>query len=78
MTDKDSFILLQQELQMAEQHIAQVEAKVAALKKVLYRVPHASGDHTDLCRMENAGLPPKDINHCHCHVALVRQSLSKD
>ncbi|MBF0140305.1 MAG: hypothetical protein HQL74_08490 [Magnetococcales bacterium] len=42
----------------------------------LIKVPCGTGDHTDLCRMHNNGLPPLDNDRCHCHVGPVRAALA--
>lgn len=51
------------------------EEMAYALRQVLLRVPHGTGDHTDLCRMQNEGLPPMDDKKCHCHVGRVRAAI---
>ncbi|MBF0437988.1 MAG: hypothetical protein HQL93_02590 [Magnetococcales bacterium] len=56
--------------------VAQAQAHVRALQQVLSRIPHGRGDHTDLCRMANEGMPPVDNDHCQCHVALIRKALA--
>ena len=63
-----------------EQHTAlhraeKAEATVLCLRQALRRVPRGMGDHTDLCRMENNGTPPRTIRDCRCHVGPVRQAL---
>ncbi len=47
-------------------------------RSVLQKVPHSRGDHTDRCRMENGGMPPKDPKDCHCHVGPVNLMLQAD
>lgn len=55
---------------------AEKAEKVAhALRHALLQVPHGTGDHTDLCRMHNEGLPPMQDEHCHCHVGKVRAAI---
>ncbi|MBF0135811.1 MAG: hypothetical protein H7833_12685 [Magnetococcus sp. DMHC-1] len=53
-----------------------LDALLATLREALVRTPHARGDHTDLCRHHNAGMPPATLNHCHCHVARIVQTLA--
>ncbi|MBF0172553.1 MAG: hypothetical protein HQL83_03790 [Magnetococcales bacterium] len=45
------------------------------LYQALIKVPRGMGDHTDLCRMHNQGLPPADDHLCRCHVGPVRAAL---
>lgn len=70
--------LPEEELTEARRRLARAEGEVQRLRQVLRRIPHGHGDHTDLCRMENEGLPPSDDAHCHCHVAMVRRSLKRE
>ncbi|MBF0342315.1 MAG: hypothetical protein HQL95_15325 [Magnetococcales bacterium] len=65
------------ELEETRRRAERAEADVAALRQVLRKVPHGGGDHTDFCRMENEGLPPREDSLCHCHVALIRRALAK-
>ncbi len=57
-----------------EAALAQVETcrgMAMALRQVLQSVPHGTGDHTDLCRMQNEGISPADEEKCRCHVGRV-------
>ncbi|MBF0215162.1 MAG: hypothetical protein HQM00_16645 [Magnetococcales bacterium] len=65
------------ELAEARRRLARAEAEIHTLRQLLYGVPHGRGDHTDFCRMENAGLPPSDDAHCRCHVASIRRALQQ-
>lgn len=67
---------LQEELDLVRQHLAQVENEVKELRNLLQHVPHGRGDHTDFCRMANDGLPPEQNEHCRCHVAMIRKTLT--
>lgn len=46
------------------------------LYQALLKVPRGMGDHTDLCRMKNNGLPPTQDTACQCHVGPVRKAIS--
>ncbi|MBF0308342.1 MAG: hypothetical protein HQL56_02275, partial [Magnetococcales bacterium] len=48
----------------------------AALLRLLRRVPHGEGDHTDLCRHAQGGLTPVPDASCRCHVAGIRRALA--
>ncbi|MBF0424933.1 MAG: hypothetical protein HQL66_03825 [Magnetococcales bacterium] len=52
------------------------DAPLAVMRAALQRTPHARGDHTDLCRHHNAGIPPLDAGQCRCHVAAVARALA--
>ncbi|MBF0160411.1 MAG: hypothetical protein HQL58_12915 [Magnetococcales bacterium] len=52
-----------------------LQEQVAAALRILLRVPHGQGDHTDYCRFQNGGLPPTGQQPCHCHVSLVQRAL---
>lgn len=73
----EMLLALQQELDETRERALRAEADARTLRHLLIRVPHGSGDHTDLCRMANEGLPPTDPELCRCHVALVRNALMK-
>ncbi|MBF0153584.1 MAG: hypothetical protein HQL64_07585 [Magnetococcales bacterium] len=51
-------------------------ALLVTLREALTRTPHARGDHTDLCRHHHAGLPPRELEQCRCHVAWVTRALT--
>ncbi|MBF0161519.1 MAG: hypothetical protein HQL88_04450 [Magnetococcales bacterium] len=58
--------------------LAQLEAareRAEALRRVLLSVPHGTGDHTDLCRMHNEGISPRDEQQCRCHVGRICAAL---
>ncbi|MEG3637759.1 hypothetical protein [Magnetococcus sp. PR-3] len=57
--------------------LQQYQQNLQQLRKVLLQVPHGPGDHSDLCRMHNQGLAPKEDDHCHCHVGAIRQILAQ-
>lgn len=62
-------------LQHCVARMEKAEHTARALRQVLMRVPHGTGDHTDLCRMQNEGLPPMKEQNCHCHVGQVRAAI---
>ena len=51
-------------------------AQIALQQKILLKTPHSIGDHTDLCRFHNGGLPPDTDEHCRCHVAQIQHILN--
>jgi hypothetical protein len=58
-----------------EDKLAEFESLCAEYRRALQKVPHSRGDHTDRCRMENAGQAPADPKDCCCHVGLVCSTL---
>ncbi|MBF0182252.1 MAG: hypothetical protein HQM03_19730 [Magnetococcales bacterium] len=62
---------------MNEEEKQRLEAQVRELRELLRRIPHSLGDHTDLCRMANDGLPPRENERCRCHVAPILQALKE-
>ena len=58
--------------QQAVERAEKAEKMAFALRQVLLRVPHGTGDHTDLCRMQNEGMAPMDDQNCRCHVGRIR------
>ena len=58
--------------QQAVERAEKAEQMALALRQVLLRVPHGTGDHTDLCRMQNEGMAPMDDQNCRCHVGRIR------
>lgn len=61
---------------MDEGAVCSEPERLELLYQALLKVPCGTGDHTDLCRMHNDGLPPLDNERCHCHVGLVRVALA--
>ncbi|MBF0109720.1 MAG: hypothetical protein HQL76_11135 [Magnetococcales bacterium] len=51
--------------------------QLESLYQALLKVPRATGDHTDLCRMHNRGLSPASDEQCRCHVGPVRAALAR-
>jgi hypothetical protein len=60
-----------------ETALAQAQQMARALRQILASVPHGTGDHTDLCRMQNEGISPSDEAKCQCHVGRVCAALRK-
>lgn len=69
--NKDEEETLQQSATRAEK----AEHAARALRQELLLVPHGTGDHTDLCRMQNDGSAPMAEKNCRCHVGRVRAAI---
>ena len=67
----------EEKIQQALARAEKAELIARNLRQVLLKVPHGTGDHTDLCRMQNEGLPPMDDHKCRCHVGRVRMAIQK-
>ncbi|MBF0185652.1 MAG: hypothetical protein HQM06_14875 [Magnetococcales bacterium] len=65
------------ELAQAIARAERAEQIAHELYQVLLAVPHGLGDHTDLCRLQHAGVPPRDDQTCHCHVGKISTALKK-
>ncbi|HIJ83289.1 MAG: hypothetical protein HW380_3326 [Magnetococcales bacterium] len=59
-----------------ENNATSIQGQMELLYQALIKVPCGTGDHTDLCRMHNQGLPPLDNDQCRCHVGAVRIALA--
>lgn len=63
-------------MHQGQDHPLSPQDHLERLYQALVRVPCGTGDHTDLCRMHNQGLPPLDHDRCRCHVGIVRTALA--
>ncbi|MBF0097180.1 MAG: hypothetical protein HQM04_11865 [Magnetococcales bacterium] len=63
------------ELAQALARAERAEKLAHELRQLLQAVPHGLGDHTDFCRLQHGGVPPRDDSVCHCHVGKIRRAL---